>query len=184
MQVILYPKGDVKSIINFDSDVITVERLKADRNFADCGHVTFWQVSKNWTGFFDFRYNKARAGEHYENALEFLETAKDRYEKGKLRPFVDNLFSAMELLVESRLFVMSEQKYVDKPSHKWTKRKFSSFISDGNMNSEYSKVLGRLSQLRDAARYNKKEFKIDNSTASEYVRLVEQLADDVKKAIV
>jgi hypothetical protein len=51
------------------------------------------------------------------------------------------------------------------------------------MNPEYSRVLGRLSQLRDAARYNKEEFKLDSSTGSEYIRLVEQLAEDVKKAI-
>jgi hypothetical protein len=64
----------------------------------------------------------------------------------------------MELLVQSRLFVISKQNYVDNPNHKSTTNEFSTFVKLGNMNPKYSKILGRLSQLRNAARYHKQRF--------------------------
>jgi hypothetical protein len=42
-------------------------------------------------------------------------------------------FSAMELLVQSMLFVVSKQNYVDNPNHRWTMSEFSTFVKLRNM---------------------------------------------------
>jgi hypothetical protein len=182
MQVILFLTG--QKSIGFDKDVIAIEKLKANRNYEDCGHITFKKVNGNWEGFFDFRYNKGRAEKLFNTALEFFETAKDAYDARRTRSFVDNLFSAMELLVQCRLFVISNQNYVDKPSHKWTTNEFSIFVKLGNMNPKYPKILGRLSQLRNAARYHKQPFLLQETEARECITAVGQLAEDVRRSIV
>jgi hypothetical protein len=51
------------------------------------------------------------------------------------------------------------------------------------MNPEYARVLGDLSRLRDAARYNKAEFNIEVTTAYQYLELVGKLGTDVKMQI-
>ena len=97
--------------------------------------------------------------------------------------FVDNLFSSTELLVQSRLFEMAKQNYVDRPNHKWTMSEFSKFVKLGNMDTRYSKTLGHLSRLRDEARYQKRPFGLDESEAQEYIMTVEKLAEDVRRSI-
>jgi len=90
----------------------------------------------------------------------------------------------MELLVQSRLFVISKQNYVDNPNHKWTTNEFSTFVKLGNMNPKCSKILGRLSQLRNAARYHKQPFLLQETEARECITAVEQLAEEVRRSIV
>jgi hypothetical protein len=70
MQVILFPSG--QNSIGFDKDVITVENLKENRNYDDCGHITFKKVNGNWEGFFDFRYNKGGAEKIFNITSNFL----------------------------------------------------------------------------------------------------------------
>jgi hypothetical protein len=75
MQVILFPTG--QNSVGFDKDVIAIEKLKANRNYENCGHITFKKANRSWEGFFDFRYNKGRAEKIFNTALEFFEMAKD-----------------------------------------------------------------------------------------------------------
>lgn len=89
VQVILFP-DDNKSVL-FDNDVISIEKLKAYSNYKDCAHVTFKNVNGNWEGCFDFRHNKSKAEKLFNLALQFFETAKDAYNAGRLRVYVDNL---------------------------------------------------------------------------------------------
>jgi uncharacterized protein (UPF0332 family) len=183
MQVILFPTGEKRSIVNFDNDVVSVEKLRANRNYENCGHITFKKVNGNWEGNFDGRFNKGKAQELFKTAQEFFETAKNEYNAKRMRTFVDTLFSATELLVTSKLIVMSEQKYVEKPNHKLTKSKFSSFVKLGNAKVEYSKMLGRLSAMRDEARYHKRPFNLEDSVALEYLKTAEELAEYVRSSI-
>jgi uncharacterized protein (UPF0332 family) len=109
--------------------------------------------------------------------------AKDAYNARRRQVFVDNLFSAMELLVQSRLFVVSKQNYVDNSNHRWTMSEFSTFVKLGNMDPRYPKILDRLSQLRNAARYNKQTFLLEEAEALEYIMAIEQLAKHFRKSI-
>jgi len=46
---------------------------------------------------FDFKYNKQKARERLDAAVEFLEAAKINRKKLLLRPMAENLFAAIEL---------------------------------------------------------------------------------------
>ena len=66
--------------------------------------------------------------------------AKDAYNAVRLQVFVDNLFSSTEILMQSRLFGMSKQNYVDKRNYEWTMSEFSKFVKLGNMVPLYCKT--------------------------------------------
>jgi uncharacterized protein (UPF0332 family) len=177
MQVILFPHNSISVL--FDKDVIPVEKLDANTKYKDCAHVTFKKVNGIWKGFFDFRYNKDNAKTLFNTAQELFDTAKDAYSAGRLKVFVDNLFSSTELFIQSRLFMISKQSFIDKPNHKWTTSEFSKFVKLGNMDPLYSKTLGDLSRLRDEARYDKRPLSLKDSNAKEYINTVQELAKEV-----
>ncbi len=103
MQVILFPAGGYQVL--FDGDMISKEKLQANRKYRDCGYVIFKKdINGNWHGYLNFVYNKGRAKELFDTALQFLETAKESHKARRLRVFIDNLFSATELLIQSMLF--------------------------------------------------------------------------------
>lgn len=77
------------------------------------------------------------------------------------RPFIDTLFSAVELLATSQLLCISESKYVKKQSHTRTNMKYDSFIRIGNATSEFAKVLNKIWSLTDPARYCNGQLKFD-----------------------
>lgn len=184
MQVILFPNNE-KHIL-FDDLVIPKEKLEANIKYRDCGHVMFKKDPYgNWRGFFDFRYNKGRSKELFDTAMQFFEAAKDDYKAGRLRVFPDNLFSATELLLQSMLFVMTHnQKYVDKPNHRFTMSELGRVGKVWNMdNTRYSNLLGNLSRLRDEARYHKRPFSLEETEARQYISTVEQIVQEVQTEI-
>jgi HEPN domain-containing protein len=183
MQVILFPDG-LKHIL-FDNLVIPKEKLEANIKYRDCGHVTFKKDPYgNWKGFFDFRYNKGKAEELFNTSLQFFETAKEAYEVGRSRVFLDNIFSSAELLVESMLFVMTpNQEYVKDPNHNWTKRELGRAIKVGLVESRYSKTLGNLSDLRRKARYHRGQFSLEEPKAQELIRTLDEWIQEVQREI-
>ena len=184
MQVILLPTGGNQVL--FDGEVISREKIEANKKYRDCGYVIFKkELNGNWQGYFNFRYNKGKAKELFNTALQFLETAKDAHKAGRLRVFPDNLFSATELLVQGMLFVMTtNQKYVDKPNHRWTMSELGNVAKVGNVNNtRYSNLLGNLSRLRDEARYNKRPFSLEQSEAQQYISAVEELVQAVQREV-
>jgi hypothetical protein len=183
MQVILFPNNE-KHVL-FDNLVISKEKLEANIKYRDCGHVTFKKdPNGNWRGFFDFRYNKGKAEELFNTALQFFETAKEAYGAGRSRVFLDTIFSSAELLVESRLFVETpNQEYVNDPNHKWTKRELGKAIRVGLVDSRYSKTLGNLSDWRRNARYPRGQFSLEESKAQELIRTLEEWIQEIQGAI-
>jgi HEPN domain-containing protein len=183
MEVILFPHGE--NSILFDKDVIPKEKLSANIKYKDCGYVIFEKdANGNWEGFFDFKYNKGKAQELFNSALEFFETAKEAYNAGRSRAFLDNLFSTTELLVQSMLFVKTpNQEYVDDPNHRWTTSELSRVVKLWNLDARYSNTLGNLSRLRDEARYHKRPFNLEQSEAQQYINTIEQMIREVQSSI-
>jgi len=68
-------------------------------------------------------------------------------------PFIDTLFSAVELLATSQLLCISESNYVKKQSHPRTNMKYNSYIRIGNATPELAKVLNKIWSLTDPVHY-------------------------------
>jgi hypothetical protein len=101
----------------------------------------------------DFRLNKEKAKERNDSALRFFQAAKSCFDNKLERPFIDTLFSAVELLAMSQLLRVSESKYVKKQSHPRTNMKYNSYIRIGNATPELAKVLNKIWSLTDPAHY-------------------------------
>jgi hypothetical protein len=140
-------------------------------------HVRFLQFKNLWIMHMDLRHNKEKAKERYDSALQFFKGAKLCFENKLERPFIDNLFSAVELLATSQLLCISESAYAKKQSHSSTNMKYNSYIEIGNAKPEFAGMLNKLSGLTDSARYCNGQLKFDWEQGKNYIQTAEEMIE-------
>jgi uncharacterized protein (UPF0332 family) len=150
---------------------------------ADCGHATLIRIADSWIIAFDFRYNKALSQKHMDTASEFYESAEFSFNRGNMRAFIDNLFSATELTARSVLLVLPDPKFRKNASHAFIQMRYNSFAKLGNVNSAYCKVFNKLSGLRDRARYLRDSFWISKTEARNLLDTVKKMMQDALRWI-
>jgi len=204
-QVIMYPDG--KHVVRLNEEVKASAKVKATRNIdpgevyeissiddiqevdlspddsPDASHVTLFVQGNIARIFFDFRRNRGLAKERYEAAMQFLDVAEYCANKMLLRPFIDCLFSAAELLASSQIFLFAEPKYVKKSSHGQTHSKYNLHSKWGIGNKTYTTTFNKLSSIRTSARYLKRPINLSESDAREYLKTVQEMADYTKRFI-
>lgn len=154
-----------------------------DRDSPDASHVTFLHFKNAWIMHMDFRQHKGKAKERYESALQFLKAATLSFENKLERPFIDNLFSAVELLATSQLLCMSESEYVKKQSHPSTNMKYNFYVKIGNAKPEFATVLNKLWSLTDPARYCNSALTFDWKDGEKYLQTAEEMVAHTRKFI-
>lgn len=97
----------------------------------------------------------------YTAAQEFLETAYEAVTAGRYRPFIDNLFSAVELMSRSLLLSQPEPRNA-RLNHRGiatriNKRRKANVIGGG-----FAPLLNQLADLRHSARYDDQDFHLDS----------------------
>ncbi len=143
----------------------------------DCGHATLIKINGRWTVAFDFRYNKALSKKHIETARQFCESAEFSFSQRSWAPFIDNLFSASELLAKCILLSLPDPKLRKKASHKAIQIKYNRFADLGNVDVVYRKTFNKLSGLRDQARYLKGDVSISEDEAYELLGIVKEMME-------
>jgi uncharacterized protein (UPF0332 family) len=146
----------------------------------DCGHATLLRIGNSWTMAFDFRYNKALSKKHIEAAQQFYDSAQFSFEQKNWSPFIDNLFSASELLAKAILLSIPDPKFRKKATHQAIQLRYNRFADLGNVKVEYKKTLNKLSGLRDKARYLKEDFSITEEQAKTYLDTIRNMIEDAK----
>jgi uncharacterized protein (UPF0332 family) len=131
-------------------EVEDIELTDADPN---AGHVTLLAKGGHWHIKFDFRYNAERCLEALAMGREFLDAATSSLKKKNLSAFVDNLFSATELIARAELLLIPDKKFLGRSSHGLVSTKYNSWGNLGNTKEQYVKLLNRLASLRKPARY-------------------------------
>lgn len=206
-QVIMYPDGrqtvirlndEVKAILiavarrgikvnerfPLEDGIKDIREIKlTDRDDPDAGHLTMLLFDGKWYMSFDFRYNKAKAKEFVESARDFLDNAKFSYEKEKWRPFIDNMFSATELLVVAQLLPHADSEYSKKQWHQGTEKRYASMVDIGNFKLEYKNTLLELRKLRKQARYHAAKFVFNKEDAVRYLNILEDMINYTKKTL-
>lgn len=147
----------------------------------DCAHATFFRIENHWVIAFDFRYNKGLSQKHFEIAKQFLSMAENAYNKKLWAAFVDNLFSASELIVKAVLLSVPDPKFRKKTTHPSISMKFNRFSDLGNVKPEYRKIFNKLAGLRSCARYLKGKLSINQKQANELLSNVRNMMTDFKK---
>ena len=83
----------------------------------NAGHATLLKIGSRWFLSFDFIYNKGLAGKHIEVAKQFLTLAEFALRETYLVAFIDNLFSASELLAKTQLMTLWSNPQFQKKPH-------------------------------------------------------------------
>jgi hypothetical protein len=165
----------------FSSMVERIENIGLDdEEEPKYAHISVVRIDGSWVFLWDARYNKESARKHLETAKQFYEAAKYSYQNKLWSPFVDNLFSATELLATGELLLLPDEKFVKKHKHKTIKSKYNKWVNIGNAKPDFKTALNKLSGLRDSFRYLKYESKLSESEAQKYLDTVKEMSDYVE----
>lgn len=149
-------KGVDKDVEDFWPSNSEVEYVKLnEQEFLDCGHVTLILFKDGFQLSFDFHYNKQICAEHLTVAKQFLETSKFALENDFVFAFIDNSFSAIELLAKTNLLIEANQNMRGKTYHNTIKAAFNLRFRNSQTQFEINRreIFNRLSNARNAARY-------------------------------
>jgi hypothetical protein len=156
------PASDLISaekIIGLD-DINRVRGIRPLIEEADAGHVAVLGLPDLWFMVFDFRYNSARVAQTVRAAEEFLLTAHASADQNRHRPFVDNLFSSVELMAKTLLL-----SFPGPDSLKWNHKKIAIQLSGRRktnmVGGDFAPLLNDLAKLRRLARYSFDNFEIE-----------------------
>jgi HEPN domain-containing protein len=196
-QVIFDPEADeievrlndeVKAAVLVEAkrDVAKGEEITADEIAAykdiilteddpNAGHITIVPHQEHWGLAFDFRRNAAHIGAHVDRARQFLDTAAWARQEGKVGPFVDNLFSATELMAKGLLIWMPDEKLLRAKSHGLIHDRFNYERKMDNVDPRFAKLLNDLAGLRRPARYLARNFSLSDDEMDEMLAVAEEM---------
>ena len=143
--------------INERFDAIDEFRLMAEE---PVGFATFIRHGGQWHYFGNQCHNLALLNEHLAAASDFLEIARHAISMGKLRPFVDNLFTTYELLAKAVL-LQFPQVHEPKTTHGWISTQLNFLGKYCGIDSGFVRTTKRLATLRVPARYLEGSLSID-----------------------
>lgn len=108
----------------------------------------------------------------------FYGSATFSFEKKHWSPFVDNLFSAAELLARSILLSAPDPEFREKATHKAIKSRYNHEYQLGNLDVSHRAAFNKLSDLRGGARYLKGDVSISEAEAQELLDAVRDMMED------
>jgi uncharacterized protein (UPF0332 family) len=167
-------------------DSIEVEDIELTDADPNAGHVTLFSNGGYWHIRFDFRYNAERCLEALAIGREFLDAAASSLKKKNLSAFVDNLFSATELMAKAELLLIPDKKILDGKSHRVVSPKYNWWGKLGNTDEQYVKLLNRLASLRKPARYgprNRLNLKPDEPTTMLKKEMMKRVSSYVPRRV-
>jgi hypothetical protein len=121
--------------------------------------------------------NATKSRAHLTAAREFLDAANASAAKGHVRPVLDNLFSATELMAKGVLLLHDETMLSSK-KHAKVSFRFHQWNRLGNTDPRFTALFNKLSNLRHAARYLEKELELKPEEVKDMLAVAEQMYED------
>jgi len=147
-------------------DVQRSEKLELTEDDANAEHLPFIRRERIWHFTFGFQRNAQRIRDFIEAAREFLMCATWAHEQRYPRAFVDNLFSAVELLAKALLLVRApDLDVVRSRRHGFSATRLHLARKEGRVSDAFVKLFDWLSNNRSQARYELPPFTLDRSDA-------------------
>jgi hypothetical protein len=166
-------KRQGEAVLPNEIELISGIRLP-DRLESECAHISFVNYGGRWLFGFDFRYNKKAARKHFDAAKQFYEVADFSQKNRLILPFVDNLFSCVELLAKAELLLVPDF-LKKKTTHKDIQTKYGRFVDMGNAKPDFKATLNKLSGLRVSARYLRSELRASDSDVAKYLAVANEM---------
>lgn len=144
----------------YENEIDEIEYVElAPSDDPNCGHIFLYFYGTTTFMSFDSRRNRALARNHIQRAEDYLMNASHAWKASNLAPCIDSLFNAAELAVKAMLLVMYDYppSLRAKSSHHAIHIRFNRFADMGNVIPKYKNVYNKLGDLRNAARYLKRD---------------------------
>lgn len=201
-QAIIFP-DERQTIINLNSEVSAIVKLKKvankdndgfkasteqieyvklkDEEFLNCGHVTIILFNDGYHISFDFQYNKQISREHLKAAEQFIETSKFALDNKYITSFIDNSYSAIELLAKTNLLLEANSKVAGKTIHKTIHSTFNLRFKNSHTAFEIQrrKTLNDLTVARKNARYLEGKIYFEEEKLTEIYHTISHLFNDL-----
>ena len=163
-------------------DIEDITDIRLTGNDANAGHFTFFRKRDGWVIAFDFTRNVSRSVEFLAAAREFMTTADQALQAGRLRSFAENLFGAVELGAKG-LLIMHDSDLLQSRKHGAVASRFNRWGHFGNTDPEFTRLLNRLQGLRDKGRYLHGEFALPADEAQQMLVVAGRLLDELAARI-
>jgi len=204
-QIIFYPDGR-RPEIRINSEVLALAKMKlkegvikeigeavyeneldgfekitlTNNDDPNCGHVTMLKINNEWFLAFDAIYDKQLSKQHLETAKQFIAATEFAFSQKHWSTFVDNLFSAAELIAKAILLgSWSGPKFRKDSSHRAVHSRFNKYTHLGNADPKFTEALNKLSKLRYPARYVEGELNLSKDEAQKYLDVVKKMYEDM-----
>lgn len=170
------PEGTLLSPANFHEFIPSLEAFHLSLSDSpNAGHITLIRHQQGFYIAFDLLYNAERIAEHILAARDFLEIAKSALSGGRTRPFVANIFHAVELMAKALLLRHPDPKLLSLKSHTYLQRRYNLESHRGNTDAKFAALLNELGNARNPARYPVGQFVIEPTKAEEWLQRAEEM---------
>lgn len=149
-------EGVDKSVKGFFPNSEDVESIDInEEEYLDCGHVIIIRFTDCYQLKFDFVYNKKSCKKLLDNSIQFLKTADYALNNDFYNAYIDNAFSAFELMVKANLLFEANKNISAKSNHKAINQSFNLRYKNSSHEDELElrRVFNKLSNERRNARY-------------------------------
>ncbi|MBK6693587.1 MAG: hypothetical protein IPG50_15470 [Myxococcales bacterium] len=201
-QVILHPtepaeirfNEEVRAVMKTDrvgrpgplmaNEKVQVKSLQLTDLDGDCGHITLIFVAGRWQIFFDFTYYGATCAASIVAAEQFLDTAREAAERRRPRPFVHNLYTAVELLAKvSLLSVAPDQGVAKSKKHAAVIGAMHKRRKAGWVPGSHTELLTTLFDLRQKAGYDAGPFIVSDANYRQFLDTADQMLVHAKSVV-
>jgi hypothetical protein len=160
----------------YEDDIEFYESIELiEEDDRDCGHATFIKHRGRWIMRLDVRYNKKTSRALLFKSRQYLSLSGTALRKRSYDAFIDNLFSAAELIAKTVLLRMPDKSFQDKANHKAIHSKFNLYSKKEIIGDRERKTFNRLASMRYQARYYPEKICITSSDARNMMKDIEGL---------
>jgi hypothetical protein len=159
----------------------------SESNDKNAAHVILTKLNDMWYCAYDLIYDRKKVRTRFELAKSFFRVADYCLQEKLFGPFVDNLYSAAELGIQSILLLQHNPRFSLHQTHEDTRKLFFEHAELGNINRKLSSHYTRLGDLRDKGRYlngtHGRRFSISDVEADNIQLLTKDLISYVGKLL-
>ena len=162
-------------------DVDEIKSYERDARDGDTPHVTGFLTKNGWNVTFGFSRPSPRAKEGLALARDFLMTAHDAFQSGRLRPALDLAYSAAELLAEAELLACEPTAEATLATKRHPRKAtiYRQWARLDNTDPKFPKLLSRLTEIRNSARYSDATFTLDEASTKALLCQLDEMAAHV-----
>lgn len=160
-----------------------------DNYHRNAAQIMIVKMTEGWQIAVDLVFDCNKVKERVNKAKRYLKSAENNLKEETWDPFINDVWSSTELLVQSILLIHYMGDYSVKQTHEQTLKLFKVHCDHENSPNEYFEHYKKMHSLRNPARYvtkMEKEFTIKPSDGKQYfdkTKEISEYVDNVLKVI-